>query len=102
MFMEDYLSYSYYLCTSRNELSLKILSRINVVWKEIEHLKGLDKQGIYEYLLLPDADKLPLSDNDKQFVKEALSNFVDDIYRRIKEITYFYQNYDRIYIKYKH
>jgi len=31
-----------------------------------------------------------------------LSNFADDIYRRIKEITYFYENYNRVYIKYKH
>jgi hypothetical protein len=102
MFMEDYLSYSYYLYTSRNELPTKILSHTNVVWDEIKHLNGLDKQGIYDYLLLPDADKLPLYDNDKQFVKEVLSNFADDIYRRIKEIINFYQNYDRIYIKYKH
>jgi hypothetical protein len=70
MFMEDYLSYSYYLCTSRNELPTKILSQDNVVWKEIDHLNGLDKQGVYDYLLLPDTDKLPLSDNDKQFVRD--------------------------------
>jgi|SRR6187200_111489 len=61
MFMEDYLSYSYYLHTSRNELPTKILSHDIVVWDEIEHLNGLDKQGIYDYLSLPYADKLPLS-----------------------------------------
>jgi hypothetical protein len=41
-------------------------------------------------------------DNDKQFVKEVLSDFADDIHTRIKEITNFHEKYNRVYIKYKH
>jgi hypothetical protein len=102
MFMEDYLSYSYYLRISKNKLHLKILSYDNVVWKEIEYLKGLDEDGIRKYLLLPEVENLSLLDIDKQFVKDTLRSFVTDIYERIKEITSFYENYNRVYIKYKH
>jgi hypothetical protein len=102
MFMEDYLSYSYYLHNAKEELPTKILSHDSVVWKEIEHLKSLDNDGIYKYLLLPNSDNLPLSHDDREFVKETLSNLVRDILGRIKEITNFYDKYNRIYIKYKH
>lgn len=39
---KNYLSYSYHLRTSKNELHLKILSRKNVVWEEIKYLKSLN------------------------------------------------------------
>jgi hypothetical protein len=102
MFMEDYLSYSHYLRTSIKELPMKILSHSNVVWKEMEHLETLNKEGVSDYLLLPQIEKLPLSDTDKLFVGEVLSNFSKDIFRRLERIIKFYKNYHRVYIKYKH
>ena len=42
MFMEDFLTFSYYLHTSKKELHRKIQSQNNVVWNEINYLENLD------------------------------------------------------------
>lgn len=70
--------------------------------KEIKHLKALDNEGVSKYLLLPTTDRLPLPDNDKKFVQETLKDLSEGVGTRINEITRFYDNYYRVYIRYKH
>ena len=70
--------------------------------KEIKHLKALDNEGVSKYLLLPTTDRLPLPDNDKKFVQETLKDLSEGVGTRINQITRFYDNYYRVYIRYKH
>ncbi len=74
MLLEDYLSYSYLL--------------------------SID--DISDYLLFKKVDELELNSNDKEFVTKYLNIFSKDIYERVKRIVKFFDNYYRVYIKYKH
>lgn len=103
MLMEDYLIYSYFLRNNKKELPYMIMSNtMGLGEKEIRHLRDLDKEGLSKYLLLPTTDRMPLSDDDKKFVQEALDDLSEGVRTRINEITRFYDNYYRVYIRYKH
>jgi hypothetical protein len=103
MLMEEYLNYSYYLRINREELANMIISgTIGLAEQQIKHLKDLDREGLSKYFLLPTIDKLPLPDNDKKFIQEALKDLSAKALARINEITKFYDNYYSVYIRYKH
>jgi hypothetical protein len=72
MFMEDYLSFSYYLHTSKKELPREIQSRHSVVWDEVEYLENVCAEEIQKYLLLPEVEKLPISNIERNFVNDTL------------------------------
>lgn len=48
------------------------------------------------------AQELPISNTEKQFVKGVLKIILTDVQERIKRIIKFYNDYHRVYNKYKH
>ncbi len=103
MLLEDYLSYSYLLRNSLVNLPKSIASKnIGIVNEEVKHLHQISIDDISDYLLFKKVDELELNNNDKEFVTKYLKIFSKDIYERLKRIVKFFDNYYRVYIKYKH
>ncbi len=102
MFIEDYLSFSYYLRISKKELPKKIHSQNGKVWEEIKYLDNLKVKQIQRYLLLENVNKLSITNVDKEFVNSILNVIFTDMHRRINRVMTFYKEYHRVYNKYKH
>ena len=81
----------------------KIASENNrTAQREIENLRNMTRSDIDSYLLIPDVGNMPVNTKDKIFIGEVLDRIRADVYERIKNILRFYDNYYRVYIKYKH
>jgi hypothetical protein len=105
MFLEDFLAYSHNLKTS-DSLEMfpnKIASEnYHTAQREIENLRRMTQSSVDAYLLLPGVGKMPINDNEKRFVIEVLDRIRAYVCDRIQNIVRFYDNYYRVYIKYKH
>jgi hypothetical protein len=103
MLLEDYFSYSNLTRKSLVNFAESVASvKIELVRDEIKHLEQINTEDISDYLLFTAVDELQLNIDDREFINERLKTFSDDVYQRIKRIVKFYNNYYRVYVKYKH
>jgi len=104
MFLEEYLVYSNNLRTSLSDFHVSIASRNDTsANNELSHLEGFTNPADFsKYLLI---DKMLEGDtlgNDKNFIRQKMAEFANDISKRIRNLIKFHHQYNRVYIKFKH
>jgi hypothetical protein len=106
IFMEDFLAYSFNLKESLvilQKFPVEIASEnYNTAREEIKTLKNKKELDIHDYLLFPDVNKMKISNKERKLVNEKLAQISKDVHTRIQNIVTFYNNYYRVYLKYKH
>lgn len=106
MFLEDFLAYSFNLSGSLSKLqefpSQIASENFNVLNKEIENLRSKVKSDISDYLLFPNIELLGLTQEKKNLLKNVLDRILVKFDQSMQRILEFYDNYYRVYIKYKH
>lgn len=104
MFLEDYLTFSNLLRNDLFTLHKRIAySNTNVVKIEVEFLRTFSNHTMVgQYLLFPEASQLTLTNEEQMLVANAMKAFANDILACISRIISFFDNYYRVYIRYKH